>query len=141
MKANKLVSVMSDIPRINLDELSDDDLLRERHKEDITVVFGKPFTGVIYFNHPNGKLAHETSYVNGLMNGFRRRWYESGKIKTQFIGITGWEAEIKEWYENGQLKLEEKMRLGLSFGAMNGTTLVRSHLSIESKTTRMQWIS
>jgi len=66
---------------------------------------GKPFTGIIedYF-FDNAKLAAETEYVNGYLEGIETTYYENGKIATYITSRNNLlHGECKRWDENGNL--------------------------------------
>lgn len=66
---------------------------------------GIPFTGTGVFKFPDGRISIESEYVDGLLNGIERRWYQNGvlKMETHLVdNITN--GECTEWYKNGELK-------------------------------------
>jgi len=72
---------------------------------------GKPFTGMCYDKHPNGKIGIKGQIKDGLKEGTWTWWYSTGQKKreTDFVadkkeGITSY------WYENGQKQKELMFR-------------------------------
>ena len=67
---------------------------------------GKPFSGVAFSTYNNAQVFTEQEYGGGLKIGGYATWYPDGKPKTSgSINASGKEeGEIKEWYQNGQLR-------------------------------------
>jgi hypothetical protein len=63
---------------------------------------GVLFTGISYIEYDEETICSESFYLEGEFYGFGRTWYVSRKIKEQST-----EEYNKEWYENGQLAVEE----------------------------------
>lgn len=61
--------------------------------------------GVARTWHPNGILATEQYFKNGLLHGRCRQWNESGKLLGEFVMRHGTGVQ-REWHDNGQLKIE-----------------------------------
>jgi len=61
--------------------------------------------GVARTWHPNGILATEQRFKNGLLHGRCRQWGESGKLLGEF-GMSHGTGVQREWHDNGQLKIE-----------------------------------
>ncbi len=61
--------------------------------------------GVARTWHPNGILATERHFKNGLLHGRCRQWDESGKLLGEFVMRHGAGVQ-REWHDNGQLKIE-----------------------------------
>jgi hypothetical protein len=55
--------------------------------------------------HPNGILATEQHFKNGLLHGRCRQWDEAGKLLGEFVMRHGTGVQ-REWHDNGQLKIE-----------------------------------
>ncbi len=75
---------------------------------------GKPFTGVIYDLHKNGKTWSEMSYVNGYQEGLTREWSESGNLLTTENWRSGYLHGIKqEWFIHGSQKRKAIYEFGI----------------------------
>ena len=61
--------------------------------------------GVARTWHPNGILATEQHFKNGLLHGRCRQWDEAGKLLGEFVMRHGTGVQ-REWHDNGQLKIE-----------------------------------
>jgi hypothetical protein len=61
--------------------------------------------GVARTWHPNGIVASEQHFTNGLLHGRCRQWDESGKLLGEFVMRHGTGVQ-REWHDNGQLKIE-----------------------------------
>ena len=67
----------------------------------------KPFTGIGYGLRPDGTLAWETNYENGIIDGLAREWHPSGQLKSEVFYCEGPNSEPdREWDENGQMRCE-----------------------------------
>lgn len=55
--------------------------------------------------HPNGVLATEQHFKNGILHGRCRQWDEAGKLLGEFVMHHGTGVQ-REWHDNGQLKIE-----------------------------------
>lgn len=74
---------------------------------------GKPFTGIGYGLRPDGTLAWETNYENGVMNGLAREWYPSGQLKSEVFYCEEDNSEPdREWDKDGQLRRETFLEYG-----------------------------
>ena len=75
---------------------------------------GIPLEGILYERYSNGLLNYYSFYSNGIANGQRVRFFESGKVKSHCIMDTGTiDGEYIEWYENGNIKLKKDCKYGL----------------------------
>ena len=68
---------------------------------------GLPFTGLATTSYPNGEIATEISYQDGMRHGVETRWYETGIKRfegrfhrNQLAGV------FEEWYPNGKKRSE-----------------------------------
>ena len=61
--------------------------------------------GVARTWHPNGILATEQYFKNGLLHGRCRQWDHAGKLLGEFVMRHGTGLQ-REWHDNGQLKIE-----------------------------------
>ncbi|MCM1057126.1 MAG: hypothetical protein NC517_05905 [Firmicutes bacterium] len=75
---------------------------------------GIPIEGILYERWPNGLLHYYCFYRDGIPNGQRVRFFESGKIKSHCIMDAGTiDGEYIEWHENGNVKLKKQCKYGL----------------------------
>lgn len=103
----------SGVQRIDFEDVEFDD--------ELALVHGAPFTGIITSAHPNG-LRTEKNYRDGLPEGPQREWYPSGQLKEECIAIRGHGAStIVEWYENGQMKRRTYCRFGFQIRVQEWT--------------------
>ena len=80
---------------------------------DQSVNGGIPLDGVLFEKYSNGVLQYYSYYNNGIPNGQRVTFYESGKIKSCCVMNAGTvDGEKDEWYENGNLKRKEFCKYG-----------------------------
>lgn len=74
---------------------------------------GVLFTGVATERWPNGQLASQLNFVDGIEDGWVRGWYETGTLRSETFYHRGRAVGVRrEWYSNGQLKLEEEIEHG-----------------------------
>jgi hypothetical protein len=69
---------------------------------------GKPFTGLSYdYDAKTGNLIKEKSYWEGGLHGFIKEWYPNGQTRLECRYFHGdLYGDLKEWHENGRLKRE-----------------------------------
>jgi len=75
---------------------------------------GQPFTGLRYKLTPNGMIACEEEYRQGLRWGQSREWYRSGNLyreATYYRDVL--HGVEREWYEKGQLQEERICEYGI----------------------------
>jgi antitoxin component YwqK of YwqJK toxin-antitoxin module len=53
--------------------------------------------------HPNGKLAHQSLWKDGKLNGVALFWWPNGQLKTRSFYKNGKNMSIKYWDERGNL--------------------------------------
>ena len=91
----------TEVVRVESDqlEISDDGILAHHN--------GKLFSGIATSHYPNGELATEISYVEGMRDGVETRWHENGIKrfegrfhKNQLVGV------FEEWYPTGKKRSE-----------------------------------
>ena len=82
------MSTEANEPRIDYDELELDDQL--------ALLNGMPFTGVVTSRYPDGALESEGRYREGLPEGEQRRWYPDGQLERRWIAIRG-KGSSEEW--------------------------------------------
>ena len=77
--------------------------------DDQTIYYdSKPFNGIAFSLHSNGKVFREMSVKQGKTNGFLKDWYENGQLKKERYYKPGGilDGLSKHWHENGQLASE-----------------------------------
>ena len=77
---------------------------------------GEPFTGTALEldKAGTGEIISETDYKDGIQSGFYREWYsypDQLKMEKHYFYNTR-DGLQREWYPNGQLKEEVKVKLG-----------------------------
>lgn len=78
---------------------------------------GKPFTGFLTENFPNGKQKSWIAVKDGINNGLWQEWYENGKLKFTLNWLNGKGHGLWEYFhENGMLRSEEIFTLDLPMG-------------------------
>lgn len=97
------------ILRINFDSLS-----AEFGRDGVTYLWeGKPFTGIAFEEDTEGDLISETSYVNGIQDGFEKRWFSEDRQESYCeIKFNRPHGAFVYWYPSGKIKLEGKSELG-----------------------------
>jgi antitoxin component YwqK of YwqJK toxin-antitoxin module len=91
--------------RVRYDDVEFDDQL--------ALVDGRPFTGIIFDLFPDGRTAAEYQYREGLPEGLQREWHRSGGLKKEAVAVRGHgSSEVKEWFESGQLKSVSRAEFG-----------------------------
>lgn len=74
---------------------------------------GRPFTGIAYDLSPEGWLAEELSFENGIQTGPMRSFDRTGRMvdeEYQLAGVS--HGPRMAWHENGQLAEEELFEFG-----------------------------
>lgn len=83
--------------RVNYDALEFDD--------ELALLDGVPFTGIVYSLNRDGGLESEGRYVDGLPDGLEEQWYPDGQIEHRIMFVRGnGSSEASTWYRNGQLR-------------------------------------
>lgn len=91
-----------------------------KQEKKLTLLNGKPFTGIATAQWPEGTLQEEQRYLNGLKHGVYRVYNASGRLLEE----TPYLANLIEgiswtWHENGQMASE--------LFAVSGVALFRRH--------------
>lgn len=74
---------------------------------------GLPLEGILYERYSNGLLNYYSFYKNGIPNGERVYFYETGNIKSYCVMDNGTiDGEHVEWFENGSVKMKEFCKYG-----------------------------
>lgn len=85
--------------RAHYDDLEFDD--------DLALLNGAPFTGVVYAIHEDGKPEIEFNYIDGLPSGLQRRWFRSGQLEQEWDAVRGQgSAWSRTFYLNGVMQQE-----------------------------------
>ncbi len=67
----------------------------------------KPFTGILFSNHPNGQVDSWQQYIDGVGEGEWINYYDNGNYKEVGNYVKNRvEGPINKYYRNGQLKAE-----------------------------------
>jgi antitoxin component YwqK of YwqJK toxin-antitoxin module len=75
---------------------------------------GQPFTGVMEFRLPDGRLEAEEEYQHGLLSGRRREWHFSGGLQSEAeCAWGGYHGRVRTWYEDGRLEADELYEYGI----------------------------
>ena len=86
-----------DLARVNYDDLEFDDQL--------ALLNGVPFTGIVFSLYTDGKLESESRYAAGLPDGLQEEWYADGKLARRNIAVRGkGSSESWSWHANGVLR-------------------------------------
>jgi antitoxin component YwqK of YwqJK toxin-antitoxin module len=84
---------------------------------EITTFEGKPFTGFVTENFPNGKPKTWITMKDGLANGQWQEWLENGKLRYNAYWKDGKGHGLWQYYhDNGILKYEESYILDTPTG-------------------------
>ncbi|TRW18248.1 toxin-antitoxin system YwqK family antitoxin [Glacieibacterium frigidum] len=84
------------VARADYDDLEFDD--------DLALLNGVPFTGIVFSMHPNGRLEAETRYTDGLPDGLSEWFYPDGRLESRNIAVRGrGSSESWNWHPNGVL--------------------------------------
>ena len=75
---------------------------------------GIPYSGILYEKYPSGNIKYYCEYENGVPNGEFIRFYDDGSVLSIENMDKGTVSGIhKEYYPNGNLKLEENCQYGI----------------------------
>jgi antitoxin component YwqK of YwqJK toxin-antitoxin module len=75
---------------------------------ELIIFEGKPLTGFVTENYPNGKPKSWITLTDGMANGLWQEWYENGRLKYNAFWLAGKGHGLWEYYhENGVLRQEE----------------------------------
>ena len=69
-------------------------------ENDAPYVDGKPFTGIVYEDYPNGVRSSEDEYIDGIRHGRQTKFYENGYVHWEKIyeykKFVKWSVEIND---------------------------------------------
>lgn len=87
-----------------------DDDLAYREGEDA------PYTGAVVTRDKDWRPRYFGYYFEGKLHGPETRWTADGKLKRIFDYNFGEKTRHREWFENGQPKLDAMTKDGIGFG-------------------------
>lgn len=76
-----------------------------------------PYTGPVIIADEAGKLRHYGYYQDGKLHGAEIKFYDDGKIRRQFDYHQGEKIHHREWFPNGNRKIDAEMRNGIGYGS------------------------
>jgi antitoxin component YwqK of YwqJK toxin-antitoxin module len=80
--------------RVNFDDLELDD--------ELALLNGMPFTGIVFSERGDGSLESETCYVDGLPDGLELEWHPAGQLAKRAMAVRGNGLSVAEtWYPSG----------------------------------------
>jgi len=100
----------SDFPRRSDTETRDQDGLTYLKGED------SPFTGVLISRDKNWQMKYFANYENGQLHGSEIWWHEGGGMKKMLDFERGEKIRHREWFENGNRKIDAMMKDGIAYG-------------------------
>ena len=75
---------------------------------------GEPIDGIIYEKDEEDHVIYYAYYKNGIPNGIKVEFYESGRLRSKCIMDRGTiDGQKIVWYENGKIKSKENCKYGL----------------------------
>jgi antitoxin component YwqK of YwqJK toxin-antitoxin module len=96
-------SDVSQPPRVDYDDIELDD--------ELALVGGTPFTGIVYSLHGNGSIECEGRYVDGLPDGLQEEWDADGRLVARSIAVRGnGSSESWTWYPGGRMRTHRRFR-------------------------------
>src|SRR5947209_5600931 len=73
--------------------------------EDLALYEGRPFTGIAECSNANESLLRQAYYRDGFEEGTCRDWYPNGQIKLEWFAVRGTiHGKSTEWHDNGAPK-------------------------------------
>jgi antitoxin component YwqK of YwqJK toxin-antitoxin module len=83
------------------------------YENNIHLYKGEPFSGIA-FEINSLKDLEETMIIGGLKNGYYRKWYPSGVLKTEVYLLNNIYHGLKwEWFESRNIKSEAIYEFGI----------------------------
>lgn len=80
---------------------------RLEYDDELALLNGEPFSGIVYSEYDNGMLELEFNYVEGLPSGLQKQWFRNGQIERVSMARRGnGSSRIEYWHENGVKKIE-----------------------------------
>ena len=84
---------------------------------ELTTLEGKPYTGFLIENYPNGKPKTWITVKNGIANGQWQEWSENGKLRYNSYWKDGKGHGLWQYFhDNGTLRYEESYILDIPDG-------------------------
>jgi antitoxin component YwqK of YwqJK toxin-antitoxin module len=84
---------------------------------ELTIFEGKPYTGYLIENYPNGKPKTWITIKNGIANGQWQEWLENGKLRYNSYWKDGKGHGLWQYFhDNGKLRYEESYIMDIPDG-------------------------
>lgn len=84
---------------------------------ELTTLEGKPYTGYLIENYPNGKPKTWITVKNGIANGHWQEWSENGKLRYNSYWKDGKGHGLWQYFhDNGKLRYEESYIMDIPDG-------------------------
>jgi antitoxin component YwqK of YwqJK toxin-antitoxin module len=77
----------------------------------------EPYTGPVILRDEAGKMRYYAYYQDGKLHGAEIKYYDDGKIRRQFDYHLGEKIHHREWFPNGNRKIDAEMRDGIGYGS------------------------
>jgi antitoxin component YwqK of YwqJK toxin-antitoxin module len=75
------------------------------NRQDTVLYKNEKFSGIKYMLYPNGDSMFVTPYLNGLEEGYSKKWYPNKQLSEERLYINGKKEGIhKGWWEDGKPK-------------------------------------
>ena len=76
----------------------------------------EPYTGTVIQRDKSQKVRYFGFYMDGQLHGAEMRWYPSGLLKRSYDYERGEKIRHREWFENGNRKIDAMMKDGVALG-------------------------
>jgi antitoxin component YwqK of YwqJK toxin-antitoxin module len=71
---------------------------------------GVRFTGIAIDHWPDGAMASEVAFEDGIQHGLMRGWHPNGALSKEIPYVRGCvRGVMREWHKNGQMKREAEV--------------------------------
>ncbi len=75
-----------------------------------------PFTGLVVTRNREWQPRYLANYEDGKLHGPEMRWHENGRLRYIYDYQHGEKVRHREWFENGNPKIDAMMRDGVAYG-------------------------